>query len=326
MTARNRRPAYALLVPAESVEPSSVPLCHDGGAPASRVPAVVGEVRTGLGRHVGELVTVPVSAPRERTATLRAALELPVRRAAGVIGLGALPLELQYAGRWLAGRLPTGTVLAAGHAYGAAVARHNVLEALERTGLGTAATVLVAGAPGSLGGLTARLLAREGVPVTLASPRRGGVCRALEPPGTGTPGRPVSLRDADVVLVLTAAAARQVSAGRVRSDSLVIDGTGALADCAPLPSAHRVRVVRGGLVHIPGYRTTCRLGTGPSTATWGCLAETYLLSLQAHREHVVAVPTVEDALRVERLAAADGVTPRSLELATPSAAGRSSAP
>jgi len=301
-------------VTGDSASPSLAFLLHRDGLGLTE-PLVLGEVRVGLGRVFGEIVGVPRAAGPDGVRAVRAAVRLAADRGARVVGIGALAAEAVLACRCLAS-ISGHPILTTGRGYTVAVARHNVLDVLERSGLGPDAHVVVHGGSRSVGAVVARLLALVGTRVTLvrrpdARPREGVAGESLYNAGPG------ALGDADVVLLMTAAASARLRPAQVKVGAVVVDMAPSAAGGRPGLAAFEqrsVQVVSGGLVNIPGYRTTCPLPISPPTATWATLAETWLLSTLTHPSHALDVPTTDQVLELERLAAARNTTPRPLSL------------
>ncbi len=289
----------------------------------SMEPTVAGEVLFGFGGARGELVGVmrmprQVMGPGGREA-VHDALRLAVDRGAKVVGLGALTAPATAAGRSLIRDVPRDVTITTGNAYTAAVARHNVVSAAAALHLDRPAQVAVVGATGSVGVPTSHLLVREGFDVTVIGRNLGRIRATLGDLASDTifSDSLEPLAKADVVLVLTSETAALVTPADVRTGAIIVDVTQpANIQNAACPSfkAKGVRVVPGGLAHVPSYRCTYDLAIPIAGATFACLAETYLMAREGIREHSVGPPPPEFALRMEQVAARHGVRPAALNL------------
>ena len=286
-------------------------------------PTVIGEVLFGFGGPRGELVGVmrmpdQVLGPGGQRA-VEEAVKLAADRGAKVVGLGALTAPATGAGRTLMRRLPAGLTVTTGNAYTAAVASRNVLAAAEALGLSRPARVAVLGATGSVGMPTSRLLVQAGFEVTLIG-RTLGRLRATLGDLAGHAAFSESLADlkgADIVLILTSASSARVSVEHVTSGTIIIDVSQPMNIPEGMYPAFRERgvlVTPGGLVRIPGYRSTYDFALRDPNATFACLAETYLMAREGVRQHSVGPIPLETVQRMVRLAERNGVVPSPLEL------------
>jgi fatty aldehyde-generating acyl-ACP reductase len=284
-------------------------------------PTMIGEVILGFGGARGELVgamRMPAQVMgRGGRQAVHDALRLAVDRGAKVVGLGALTAPATAAGRSLLREVPNGVTITTGNAYTAAVARHNVVSAVASLGLDRPAQIAVLGASGSVGVPTSHLLVRQGFEVTVIGRNLGRVRATLgDLAGDAVFADNLEpLAKADVVLVLTSETSALVTPADVRAGAVIVDVTqppnippAAFASF----EARSVRVVPGGLAHIPRYRSTYDLAIPIPGATFACLAETYLMAREGIREHSVGAPAPEFALRMEQVAARHGVRPAAL--------------
>lgn len=295
-------------------------------------PTVIGQVSFGLGPVTGELIAVvrmPGQLLRpEGRRSISEAVRLAATRGARVIGLGALTAPATRGGLTLVPELPKGVTLTTGNALTAAIARANVAEAAQATGLGDAGTVAVVGCHGSVGTAASRLLAASGTDLLLIGRTVTRVQREL--PDLMTRARvSADLRDlanADIVLLLTSDPSAQLVPELVRPGTVIID----LAHPMNIPlsqyQAFRDRgvlVAQGGLVEIPWYHSTVDFRLPSRRAALACLAETYLFAREGIREHSVGPASAELAAELAGLAAGYGIRPWPLGLAAtePSVAG-----
>jgi predicted amino acid dehydrogenase len=237
-------------------------------------------------------------------------VELAAKRGARVIGLGGLTAPATGGGLTLRDQLPRGVTLTNGNALTAVIVRDNVCEASEILGLGRQARVAVIGCTGSVGGAASHLIASAGFPLTLIGRTRSRVERTFPTLHARYSDAIGDAADADIIVILTSDATARFRPWHAKGGSIVID----CAEPSNIPreeydsfAAKGVSVVEGGLVRIPGYATTCDYTTVPGAA-FACLAETYLFAVGGIREHSIGRPTVEQALKLERLARNRGIT------------------
>jgi predicted amino acid dehydrogenase len=289
-------------------------------------PTIVGEFTFGIGRGRGELLGVLCMPDRIMRLHGRRQIEDGVRVAAqrgtSVLGLGELTAPATMGGVTLLDVLPPGMTLTTGNAYTAAIARQNVIEASHALGLGGRASVAIVGCTGSVGVAASRLLARAGFELLLIGRNPDRVRRELpELAGEFTvSGDRSDVGRADIVLLLTGDRSAQLAPTDPRPGSVVIDFAQPVnIQPSQYPAFLRngVRVAEGGLVCIPGYRSSFDLRTADRHATFACLAETYLFACEGITEHSVGQPSVELALELERVAARHGVRARALDLTIP---------
>ena len=289
-------------------------------------PMALGEVVFGIGGPRGELITVLRLPERllwlggERV--VAEAVAVAAARGCRVVGLGALTAPVTNAGLTLMRRLPPGITVTTGNAYTAAVARADVVAAAATLDLRRPARVAVLGATGSVGVPASHLLVRAGFEVTLIGRTEERLRMAfgdLAGQAHFATG-PEGLRAADIVLILTSDPSSQVTADSVADGAIIID----VAQPANIPAerfpefhARGIRVAAGGLVHIPGYRSTADFNLDDPTSTFACLAETYVMARAGIREHSVGPIAVEHAERMERIAAWHDVRPAPLSLTLP---------
>jgi fatty aldehyde-generating acyl-ACP reductase len=284
-------------------------------------PVVVGGISFGFEPIRGEMICVmrmPNQILRSRDAIVEGLL-VATGRGAKVIGLGALTAPATRGGRTLVAELPAGVTLTNGNAYTAAVARHNVIEAVQALGMGTDATVAVVGCTGSVGTAAARLLAADGFDLTLVGRTARRVTREL--PDLADTHRVTSersdIKGAQVVLLLTSDPTAHLVPEVVQAGGIVIDLTHPRnVDPAEYPAFLRydIRVAQGGQVVIPGYHNTMGLSLAEGRNTIACLAETYLFAKEGITQHSVGNAPVELARELDEIAAYHDVRPASLNL------------
>lgn len=286
-------------------------------------PTVIGTVRVGFTPVRGEVTAVlcmpgEMMRPKGRAGVAQGAA-LAVERGSKVIGLGALTAPATRGGIELLPLVPRGVTITTGNAYTAAIAHRNALEAVAALGSAGPVTVAVVGCTGSVGVATSRLLARSGLDLVLIGRTVRRVWKEL-PELAGKSFVSDDRRDvgkADVTLLLTGDVTAQLTPAMPKPGSIVIDFSHPfnipLSDF-DLFRQRDIRISQGGLVVIPGHSSTARMRLPDRHCTLACLAETYLFAREGIREHSVGHAKVELADELERLAAREGLTPRSLGL------------
>jgi len=242
------------------------------------------------------------------------AVDLAIERGAAVIGLGALTSPATAGGRALLKHLPAGVTLTNGNALTAAVVRRNVGEAIRWLDLDRPARVALLGATGSVGITLSRLLAEEGLELTLMGPSHQRIKRTLgDLLAAGHIGASGSeaLGDVDIAVLLTNADSARVGPGTVFPGTILIDVAqppNLADDDLPAFEARGVEVVPGGLVRIPGYSCRQHFGLPSRQDTFACLAETFVLAREGLRESSTGTPALDYVDRIERAAERQGVT------------------
>jgi predicted amino acid dehydrogenase len=242
-----------------------------------------------------------------------AAVELAVDRGAPVVGLGALTAPATAGGRALLERLPRGVTLTNGNGLTAAAVRDNIGDAVARLDLGRTPRVALLGATGSVGAALARLLANEDLELTLIGGSLGRIERTLgDLLAAGHRGDSSldCLGEADVVVILTNAAAARVTPALVRPGAIVIDvAQPPNVDAAELAGflAREISVLAGGVVSIPNYSCRQDFGLSDPAHTFACLAETYVIAREGLRDHSTGTPSAEYVQSIERAARRHGV-------------------
>lgn len=285
-------------------------------------PQMTGALRFGAAAIHGEVIGAirmpeQISAP-EGYRDVIAAVDLAISRGAGVIGLGGLTAPATQGGALVLARVPKNVTVTNGNALTAAVARRNVREAVDALELGRPARVAVIGATGSVGMAASMLLADDGYELLLIG-RGLRRTRALLGALAGQASLSGSIGDAshcDVVVVVTSSETARVASGLLKPGSVIIDVAQprsiAHADIAAF-AEEGIAVVEGGLVMFPAFCSDHDFFLPERRAAFACLAETYLFAREGIRVHSTGRPTVELALKLERLATRHGILPRSLD-------------
>jgi fatty aldehyde-generating acyl-ACP reductase len=274
-------------------------------------PVTMASVRLG-GAHVGHVVLVAFGArhmqadPAQARIRVAGAVDHAVRLGATVVGLGALTATVTAGGAALSDR--TDIAVTNGNAFTAAVVHDQVRALLQRSPSGRVAVV---GATGSVGTTVAKLVARHRDADELLLVARNE--RRLESLRCNLSGRGVavrsstdlhSIRSADVVVLLTAAAGSVLEPVHVGKGSVVLDATQPRNTTTELARRRRdVAIVDGGVVSIPSLEIRGGNVGLPDGRAYACFAETALLALSGHQEHfAIGIPDLDQVEHVRSLA------------------------
>jgi fatty aldehyde-generating acyl-ACP reductase len=284
-------------------------------------PLIIGETTFGMSPFRGELVCV-ARMPEEMIGdgakdAVAEAFALASSRGSHVVGLGALTSPVTGAGATLLRQAPRNVTVTNGNAYTAAVIAHNVNEARDIIGRDGAVRIGIVGCTGSVGAPTTRLLAAQGHELILVG-RSVDRLKTLFP-DLGTQATLSAslgaLANADIIVLLTNDPSALLTDALPLKSCLVIDcaqPSNVSASAKAALSLRDVRVLAGGIVHIPGYISTYDFGLPVPESAFACLAETYLFAKEGIREHSTGRPDVALSSRLERAALRHGIRPVSL--------------
>ncbi len=282
-------------------------------------PTVIGEVTFSGSAVRGEIIAVGFL-PKDMFTTLAnqkivEALELARQRGAKTVGLGGLTSSATVGGKSL---LPyaDGITLTNGNAYTAATVASQVTEAADILGLHRPIKIGILGCTGSVGIPATRLLAEAGFELILVGRNEIRVRNLFgDLPGSTLSGDPSTLREADIVVLLTSGGEAGLRESDISDSTIVLD----FAQPANLSGefhkavqGRNITVMEGGLVTIPGYRNTVDWGLNHPESTFACLAETVLFAREGLRSHSVGRPSLDFVRRIERVAKRHGVSPLSI--------------
>lgn len=245
---------------------------------------------------------------------------LAASRGARVVGLGALTGPATGGGLSIIQNVPSGVTLTTGNAYTAAVAFQNASEACALLGKPNP-HVAVLGCTGSVGFSVSHLLAEAGHHLTLVG-RNKDRARTLFRNTIGSrdvyfAGSLDSLKEVDVVLVLTNDPSAKLAPHHLRPGAIVVD----VAQPANIDRNERgvylsrdIHVAEGGIVRINNYMCTFDFGL-PDSTTFACLAETYLYARDGLTEHSLGRASPDLSRYLEKLAVRYHVSAAPLEFA-----------
>ncbi|MEV5070039.1 semialdehyde dehydrogenase [Microbacterium sp. LMI12-1-1.1] len=274
-------------------------------------PVTMAGVQIG-GERVGHVVLVPFGARHllsdieEGRRRVSRAVDRAAALGADVVGLGALTATVTGGGLTLRER--TDIAVTNGNAFTAAIVEDQIRMLLPHVSSRTTRPhVAIVGATGSVGTAVTKLLARDsaGARLTLIA-RTEGRLKALAAAIADDVDVDVAqtidaVRDADLVVLLTASADTLLGPEHLASGAVVLDATQPRNTSPALASARPdVLVVDGGIVSIPSLRLTGGEIGLPDGRSYACFAETAILALSGHSGHFsLGNPTLEqvDAVR-----------------------------
>ncbi|MFC8680552.1 semialdehyde dehydrogenase [Microbacterium ureisolvens] len=274
-------------------------------------PVTMAGVQIG-GERVGHVVLVPFGArhllsdiPGGRRRVGRA-VDRAVALGADVVGLGALTATVTAGGASLRERSDIGVTN--GNAFTAAIVEDQIRMLLPHVSARTGRPhIAIVGASGSVGTAVTKLLARDpaGARLTLiarTAPRLEALAAAVSSEVDVSVAPSIdAVRDADLVVLLTASADTLLGPDHLAPGAIVLDATQPRNTSPGLATARPdVLVVDGGIVTIPSLRLVGGDIGLPNGRSYACFAETAILALTGHRGHFsIGNPTLEqiDAVR-----------------------------
>jgi predicted amino acid dehydrogenase len=269
------------------------------------------------GDPAGWLLLVPLGARQmlslRRNVVLKkieAALDKAAAMGAEIVGLGALTAPVTKGGQKLLHRTDLG--ITNGNAFTAAMT-FSAIERLLPLCQGHEPEITVVGASGSVGSCVVSLLARHrtAARLTLVARDLPRLRRVADLVGRIAPDIRVratndlsTLRDADLVVLLTSSADAVLRSEHLKPGAIVLDDTQPRnTDPALLKERPDVRIVDGGVVEASGVRLMGGDIGLPRGHLYACLTETILLALDGHNGHYsIGAPTLEQADHMLHLA------------------------
>ncbi len=258
----------------------------------------------------GFVLSIPLTARQmieDRTAAKRQILRatrLARARGARIIGLGGLTASVTAGGREVES---LGIGIVNGYAYTAYNVTANVLNLVERFKIDRKkARVAIVGAAGSVGCLSAHILAREGFSSLLLIdlPRKRGrseeVCMGLT---KLSPSMHVtmshSVRDVhgcDIIIAVTNAPEALIVRDDLKPGAIVVDDAQPSDVADDVLTREDVLVVEAGVVHTPGITTNFNLGLKNRHDNFCCMSEVLILASEFWRgDHLTGATSIDRA-------------------------------
>jgi len=260
----------------------------------------------------GYIISIPMTAPRmliERDRAvkqIRKAVKIARKKGVKMIGLGALTSSLTYGGKKLTDI--QGISITTGHAYtGYNVTKYIFQIAEENNIVLDKITVGIVGAAGSIGGISAKILARAGVNklILIDLQRKSDKVKELV---DGLSGKVVmstnldDLKECHFIIAATNAPGALIKSSHVSPGTIIVD------DAQPSDVADNVFVrddvvvLEAGAVHTPGIKSNFKMGLHGDDINYCCMAELLLLSHVYHEGHyVTGFPTLEYVDEMQKL-------------------------
>ena len=249
------------------------------------------------GERVGHVLLVPfgarhllsdVEGGRRRVSR---AVDRAVALGADVVGLGALTATVTAGGATL--RQRRDIAVTNGNAFTAAIVEDQIRMLLPLVQERTAQPrIAIVGASGSVGTAVTKLLARDSAGARLpliarGAPRLYALAAGIAADIDATVALTIdAVRDADLVVLLTASADALLGPEHLAPGAVVLDATQPRNTSPGLAQARPdVLVVDGGIVSIPSLRLTGGNIGLPDGRSYACFAETAILALTGHKGH-----------------------------------------
>lgn len=243
--------------------------------------------------------------------------KLAERLGAQILGLGAFTHVVGDAGLTIDRRLSV--PVTTGASYTVATSVQAVRAAAQALDLDLGrATVAVVGASGTVGSVSARLLARECARLVLVGlPRHAGRLQAIRAEIEGKGGArtwasadPAAVREADVVVTVTSSLTPVIEPAHLRSGAIVLDVARPRNVSRKVVQAREdVLVIEGGMVAVPGPNLDFGFDFGfPPRMAFACMAEVMILALEGRMESysLGREIDVDRVLEIEALGAKHG--------------------
>lgn len=284
-------------------------------------PVTVSKV-TGLTSEGGEevsgyVISIPMTAaemlkdrPRAKK-HIRRAMRLARNKGAKIVGLGALTSSLSRGGLDLVD-IP-GVSVTTGHAYTGYTVTEALLSQLKRASVPyttDACTIAIVGAAGSVGSISAEILAAKGVQKLLLidiERKLDAVHELREKLTSRHPDLTVectqdmsSLKEATGVITATNAPDALVRGSHIAPGTIIVDDAQPSDISEELHDRDDVLVLEAGAVHTPGISTNFNMGLAGKYDNFCCLAEVLILASRRHEHNfVINRATLEDVEHIQ---------------------------
>lgn len=250
----------------------------------------------------GYIISIPLTARQiieHRSVALkkvRTAIRLGKMKGAKIFGLGGLVSSVTKGGLDLLDI--DGALITTGHAYTGFNVTNNIFSLTKRLNLTpNVLTVAIVGAAGSIGSLSALLLARAKYKrIHLVDlERKKNLVESLVPELTRlNPGVIVtsshqisSIRDADFIVAATNAPEALITANDLKPGAIVVDDAQPSDVADDVLERDDVLAIEAGVVSTPGIRSNFNLGLKDPTDNFCCMAELLVLASQEWNSHYV---------------------------------------
>jgi fatty aldehyde-generating acyl-ACP reductase len=238
------------------------------------------------------------------------ACELGKKEGAKIVGLGAFTAIPGGGGKLVAeaSSIPVTT----GNTYTAVLANEGAKDAAKKMGIDiSSSTLAVVGATGSIGSVSAEVLAEEFGEVVLIGRDKVRLDElrqriSIKNQNVSIATDLSALRSADVIITVTGAVEAVIDPNDIKPGAVVCD-VARPRDVAEALVKQRndVLVIDGGVARIPGNTDLGKYAGLPKGIALGCMAETFMLALEGRYENYtigkeISVPKVKEMSEIAK--------------------------
>jgi predicted amino acid dehydrogenase len=240
------------------------------------------------------------------------AVQLAKNKNCKIVGLGGLTSSLTAGGKTLQEKID-GIYITTGHAYTGYNVTKNVLELAKIYNMDfTKTKIAIVGATGSIGSISAQILAKSGfknfllVDVDKKKDRFQDVVDKMNSYGENL-NIQISCNMLDVVnsdIVVTATNTKEalIKNEHVKSGMIIVDDAQPSDVSEEVLNRVDILTVEAGVVHTPGIFSNFNLGLKNRTDNFCCMAEVLCLASLKHQDHfVIHRATLEDVEEIVKM-------------------------
>lgn len=221
-----------------------------------------------------------------------------------LVGLGGLTSSLSHGGKLLEGKVNC-VCVTTGHAYTGYNVTQNVFAIFKRLNLKLEESVVaIVGATGSVGSISAEILARAGVrnfilvDITRKEERFKGLADKILSYNYNCKIKISTsiddIKNSTVVITATNAKEALITNAHVRPGLIIVDDAQPSDVSDEVLAREDVLVVEAGVVHTPGIFSNFNLGLKNAEDNFCCMAELLILASNEYKDHyVIERPTLE---------------------------------
>ncbi len=265
---------------------------------------------------VGYIISIPMTARRMLKERGRAVRQIRIATlfarflGANIVGLGALTSSLTHGGKKL---LDIDNItITTGHAYTGFNVTKNIFQIREQYDISLHESIVgIVGAAGSIGGISAKILARAGVKklILIDLERKLGKVKSLVRSINSsksikilTSADLMMLRDCHFIITATNAPGALVKSEHVSSGTIIVDDAQPSDIDIPVFERDDVAVLEAGAVHTPGIRSNFDIGLQNKEENYCCMAEVLILAFQNYEgDSMVGQVTLKQVDNIGRL-------------------------
>ncbi len=267
----------------------------------------------------GYIISIPMTAPRmleERDRALkqiRKAVRFARSKGVKMVGLGALTSSLTYGGKKLIDIEDVS--ITTGHAYTGYNVTRYIFDIVEKNNIDLSkVTVGIVGAAGSIGGISAKILARAGVGRLLLVDldRKLDTVQTLADElmcETQVTDDLNMLQDTQFIIAATNAPGALIESKHVLPGTIIVDDAQPSDVAGGVFARDDVVVLEAGAVHTPGIKSNFNIGLYGREINYCCMAELLTLaSVYRDGHYVTGFPTLEYVDEMQELGERLGFT------------------